>query len=104
MTVGFESLELVSKQNFKTLMFKGNSKKGAVKSDYHKIIRDDDGNEVSREPIYAVPLEVSGYSLTNLAYGADGYRYLMYDGRFYRSKEKFKKFVEEAKAKEAQVA
>lgn len=36
-----------------------------------------------REPVLAVPIELTGHSLTNMAYGADGRVYLAYDGWCY---------------------
>lgn len=63
----------------------GAKKAGAVKSEYNLVHSNGD-----KEPIYAVPLEITGYSLTNKAYGADGYVYLMHNGCFYRSKKKLK--------------
>lgn len=61
----------------------GEKKAGAVKSDFHRKL--EGGGKVD---IFAVPIKTSGYSLTNMAYGADGYIYLMFDGRFYRSTNK----------------
>lgn len=61
----------------------GQKKSGAVKSEYNLV-----QSNGEKEPIYAVPLEITGHSLTNRAYCADGYVYLMLDGSFYRSKKK----------------
>lgn len=61
----------------------GEKKAGAFKSCFVRV--DKDGN---KEPLFAVPIKLRGYSLTNMAYGEDGYVYLMFDGKFYRSKEK----------------
>lgn len=38
------------------------------------------------EPVFATPIALKGWSLTNLAYGKDGRVYLLYDGRCYTRK------------------
>jgi len=40
----------------------------------------------SGDPVMAVPIPLTGHSLTNMAYGADGRIYLAYDGRCYTAK------------------
>jgi hypothetical protein len=37
----------------------------------------------SGEPIFAKPIPIRGHGLTNLAYGKNGYAYLLHDGRVY---------------------
>ena len=69
----------------------GAAKKGAIKSNFYRVKYNEDGEQdlnPNHEHLYAVPIPYSGYSLTNLAIGSDGYRYLMLDGKFYRSKTK----------------
>lgn len=42
----------------------------------------------SNEPVWAVPIESDGWSLTNMMYGKDGKIYLMRDGKCYTAKGK----------------
>ena len=50
--------------------------KGAVRTNYTYIDRFSD----TRKPVWAVPVEIEGWSLTNMAYGSDGQMYLKFDG------------------------
>lgn len=63
----------------------GEKKKGAFKTSYK-------WND-SGEPVYAIPIESDGHSLTSVMYGKDGYTYLMKDGQCYKTKEKRKKLI-----------
>jgi hypothetical protein len=56
----------------------GASKKGAVKTIYNWKNGEKDG-----QPVYAVPIESDGYSLTNMMYGNDNKMYLAYDAQCY---------------------
>ena len=38
------------------------------------------------EPVWAIPLELNGHSLTNIAYGTKGEVYLMFDGSLFQAK------------------
>ena len=40
----------------------------------------------TKEPVWAVPISLSGWSLTNMAYGKDGRTYLAYGGEVYTYK------------------
>lgn len=42
------------------------------------------------KPVFATPIDIEYWSLTNLAYGKDGRVYLMYDGRCYTRKLQMK--------------
>ena len=68
---------------------KKENKAGAFPSEYSRVNHETD----ERSIIFAVPLAITGYSLTNMAYGQDGYKYLHLNGKFYRSKNKLKKFT-----------
>lgn len=63
----------------------GANKKGAFKTNCTWSGGDKDG-----QPVYAVPIPLKGYSQTNLAYGLDGYMYLMMDGACYQSMKKYR--------------
>lgn len=39
------------------------------------------------ESVFAVPVELNGHSLTNMAYGAKNEIYLAFDGRCYKAKK-----------------
>lgn len=43
-------------------------------------------DEDKKHPVYAVPIDLKGYSLTNMAYGNDKKVYLAKDGGFYTAK------------------
>lgn len=80
----------------------GAAKKGAIKTNFYRVKYNEDGERdlnPNHEYLYAVPIPYSGYSLTNLAYGTDGYSYLMLDGKFYRSKTKVPSALNKEKTK-----
>ncbi len=64
----------------------GARKKGAFKTTYSY-----NEGELQGQRVYAVPIVVSGYSATSMAYGEDGYVYLMHDGNCYQSVAKIRK-------------
>ena len=68
--------------NFGRITKLGEKKLGAIKTNYKY--------ENSGESVYAVPIKLTGHSLTNMAYGEDRNIYLMYDGKCYTAKMKNK--------------
>lgn len=54
---------------------------GMVKTSYRW------GSEENAPAVYAKPIKIKYFSLTNLALGEDGYFYLALDGRVYRAKK-----------------
>lgn len=61
--------------------------KGAIKTRYTWDGENEDGT--AKVPVWAVPIESDGYSLTNMMYGKDGWIYLAYDAKCYRAKMRF---------------
>lgn len=56
-------------------------------------VHDDQGGKLVKtewtmggEPVFAKPIQLSGHSLTNMAYGKNGYAYLFRDGAVYVAK------------------
>lgn len=45
------------------------------------------GSEENSDPVFAEPIEIKYFSLTNLALCMDDYFYLAYNGRVYRAKK-----------------
>lgn len=78
---------LSSKDNY--VRFGRVSHSGAEGAEVTSWVHPQGGN-----PVWAVPVSVTGYSLTNMAFGADGKMYLAYDGRCYTA---FRKSAEERK-------
>lgn len=60
----------------------GMNKKGAVKTNNHWL-----GGMKDQESVYAIPIKVKGYSLTNMMYSEDGKVYLFKDGKCYVAKQ-----------------